>query len=208
MGPLAGLAALDAASPLVPLGRLLALLGCGEEAACLSFDRLQMIVPNHARMLASIAEDERRHDAMLQGLLAELQVEPPCQAAMTGMRRIHARLGRTAVFGQCAGIAALDSAVCTLLSALLRPGTGIPLYTGLHKALRRIRNDETRHVAITRGIALTSNTLPQLRDVAARTRSDLAHALAHVANDFGQLGVDPVPLLARIARLPDGLLTA
>ncbi len=191
-----------------PLGRLLALLGCGEEAACLAFDRLQSLAPSHVHALASIALDERSHDAMLQGIMAGMQPEPPCQPAMAAMRRIHVRLGRSPLLGQCAGIAALDSALCTLLSALLGTASHIPQASGLHAVLRRIRDDEARHVAITRDIALTSPTFPQLRDLAARTRRDLADALAHVADDFEQLGINPMPLLARVACLPNGLLSA
>lgn len=190
------------------LSRLLALLGCGEEAACLAFDRLQGSAPHHALALASVAHDERVHDALLRGLMQSLPPTPTAFPAIAAMRGIHIRLGRSCLLAQCAGIAALDSAVCTLLSALLKAGSNIPPLSPLRPVLRRIRDDEARHVALTRRIALTGKNIAVQRDVAARTRHDLALVLEDVAGDFEQLGADPATLLASITRLPDGLLSA
>lgn len=188
-----------------PIGQLLALLGCGEETACLAFDRLQTEHSARAAALQGIAEDERRHDAMLRGLSANLPPPSSSPPALIRMQALHVRLGGLPVALRCAGIAALDGAVCTMLSALLRPGGhlgGGPV----GKVLRSIRDDEARHVAVTREIAMAGARRRAAQDVAARVRHDLASVLELVGADLDQCGVDPDRLLARLRRLPDGLL--
>jgi hypothetical protein len=190
------------------LAHLLSLLGCGEQAACLAFDRLGAGIAAQRQALASIADDERVHDALVRGLLDQLPTVQTDDAAHTAMRRVHCRLGQSDETLQCAGIAALDSAVCTLLSALLRNQTAFPASDGAGAVLRRIRDDEARHVMITREIALTSSRHSMIRDAGARARQELGAALALAADHFEQLGFDPDTLLRAIVRLPDGLLSA
>ncbi len=190
----------------LPLARLLSLLGCSEEAACLSFEQLQRAHPAAHDALGAIAQDERHHDALLRGLLARLPDPGPQTPALAAMRRVHSSLGRSDSGLQCAAIVALDSAVCVLLSQMLRCGPGLAMGAPLRDALGRIRDDEARHVAVTRAIALCDGRRRQLRDVAAQLRVDLADALALAADDMEVLGFDPDPLLAAVGRLPAGLL--
>lgn len=189
-----------------PLARLLSLLGCGEEAACLSFDRLQRMHPAARGALGSIAQDERHHDALLRGLLARLPGPGPETLALAAMRRIHTELGCSDPGLQLAAIVALDSALCLLLSQLLRRGSAVAMCAPLRNSLSRIRSDEARHVAVARAIALSDGRRRQLRDVAAKLRADLAAALVLAADDLELLGFDPDRMLPAIGRLPSGLL--
>ncbi len=190
------------------VARLLSLLGCGEQAACLAFDRLGSMVPAQFLALSAIADDERIHDALVHGLLVQLPQVPNGDPALLAMRRLHCRLGQMDTVMQCAGIAALDSAVCTLLSFLLRSWTESPSLGSLGAVLRRIRGDEVRHVIVTREIALTSPRDSVIRDAGARAREEMGAALALAGDHFEQLGFDPDTLLRAIVRLPDGLLSA
>ena len=189
-----------------PLARLLSLLGCSEEAAYLSFEHLQRLHPAAHDALGAIAQDERQHDALLRGLLARLPDPGPVTPALAAMRGVHTGLDRSDPRLQCAAIVALDSALCLLLSQMLRRGSAVAMCAPLRNSLSRIRDDEARHVAVTRAIALSEGRRRQLRDVAAQLRADLASALALAADDLELLGFDPDRMLAAIGRLPSGLL--
>ena len=190
----------------VPLARLLSLLGCSEEAACLSFEHLQRLHPAAHDALGAIACDERYHDALLRGLLAQLPDAGPVTPALAAMRRVHTSLGRSDPGLQCAAIVALDSALCLLLSQLLRRGSVVALCAPLRISLSRIRDDEARHVAVTRAIALSGGSRRQLREVASEFRAELAAALTMAGDDLELMGLDPDRTLATIGRLPMGLL--
>lgn len=190
------------------LARLVALLGCGEEAACLSFDRLQALVPAQRFALARVAADERIHDALLGGLSASLPNARPPARALSAMRSLHASLGRGSLAEQCAGIAALDSAVCLLLSHLLARCAMVRPIGEARAVLQRIRHDEARHVVVTRTIAMQADAQPVLLKMAERARYDLATALTHAADDLEAVGVDAGVALAAIAKVPRGLFPA
>jgi hypothetical protein len=55
---------------------------------------------------------------------------------------------------QLARLAALDAAVCMILSALLRPASPLSKADDIARPLRHIRFDEARHVRITRACAM------------------------------------------------------
>ena len=73
-------------------------------------------------------------------------------------------------------------------------------------ALRRVRRDEARHVAIARTIALDRAPGARLRDAAAAARVGVAGMVGDYGSAFEQLGVDAHLLARELARLPDGLL--
>ena len=190
------------------LGQLLPLLGCGEEAAALAFDGLSGKIPAHADLFASIASDERVHDALLQGVLTALPAST-FPSSLTGrIRRMHLSLGAGGDNVHCVRIAALDSAVCTILTQLLCIDGPIFREPRLATLFARIRDDEARHVAVTRRIALASPISPVMRDAAAATRLALADILTGAGAAFDALNIDPDRLLGKIARLPTGLLRA
>lgn len=109
----------------IALAQLLPLLGCGEEAAALAFDVLAEADDDaaDAEALRTIAEEERVHDALLRSLADQL--DPP--AIRTGnlverSRRFQQSMSRGDSTDHLARIAALDSAVCLIISKLLKPG--------------------------------------------------------------------------------------
>jgi hypothetical protein len=188
------------------LAQLVPLLCCGEEAAVASFDRLGRAASLDAearRTLQKIAEDERRHDAMLRGLCAAL---PAGSTDPHRARHFHLSLSRGGTVLHLARIAGLDAAVCTILSRLLQPGVPISRDPGVRAVLTHIRKDETRHVAVSRGIALAAADRQAVRGAAAEARGALAELLACGADAFEALGIDPDRLMRDIKRLPDGLL--
>jgi hypothetical protein len=191
------------------LAGLLPLLCCGEEAAVLGFDRLGragVLEPALRSTLRQIADDERRHDAMLHGLRAALPARTLDRAVHHRARHFHLSLPRGGTILHLARIAGLDAAVCTILSRLLRPGAAISRDDSVRAVLTHIRQDETRHVMVSRGIALVAADRQAVRNAAAEARGALAELLAHGADSFEALGVDPARLLSDIERLPDGLL--
>lgn len=191
------------------LAHLVPLLCCGEEAAVVGFDRLGQaggLDPDLRGTLRKIADDERRHDAILRGLCAALPASTQDRAVQHRARNFHLSLPRGGTVLHLARIAGLDAAVCTILSRLLRPGAAISRDDGVHAVLTHIRKDETRHVMVSRGIALAAADRQAVRSAAAEARGALAELLAFGADSFEGLGIDPDRLLSDVKRLPDGLL--
>jgi hypothetical protein len=190
------------------LATLLPLLGCGEEAAVLGFDRLAVqdsLAPASRQALRRIAIDERVHDALLRGLQAALpcqkrEVVPPHAA-----RRFHRGLQAGDVATHLARIAGIDAAVCTILSRLLRPGAPLASDAGVAAVLGHIRRDETRHVVISRAIAMALIDRKIASDAAAEARAGLAALLVAGSGPFERLGVDPDRLCRDVRTLPRGL---
>ncbi len=192
------------------LARLVPILGCGEEAASLAFDGLARA--NAADKVASaalrqIAADERIHDGMMHAL-ADVLPAISGEASIRAARRLHIQLGTGGTAIHLARIAALDAAVCTILSRMLRPSVSLAADAFVHGTLSRIHRDEARHVALSRALVLASGTTAQLRDVGAQARGALASVLMLEADAFETLQIDPAALERDVSRLPDGLLCA
>ena len=71
--------------------------------------------------------------------------------------------------------------------------------------LARIRSDEARHVAVSRGMAAGRASRRDLDDVGAAARGALTGILELGGEAFESLGVAPEALLRDVARLPDGM---
>jgi hypothetical protein len=195
--------------PAAALAMLLPLLGCGEEAAALAFDGLadhHRPAPDIAAGLDRIAREERVHEALIAQLCDDLPFAGPPPRLLGEARRFHITLQQGGVGQHLARIAALDAAVCTLLSRLLRPGGPIATDQTASRILGRIRHDEAGHVRLSRRLALDFG--PDVTDAAAEAREKLADILGLAADAFEDLGVDPAALDRDIRRLPDGLLSA
>lgn len=189
------------------LATLVPLLGCGEEAAALAFDGLAESADTSVERYAlqGIATEERVHDVLLAQLAASLPAID-ATAIRQKARRFHITLARGGGAQHLARIAAIDAAVCTILSRLLRAGTPISRDTAIRTMLARIRRDEARHVAISRQIARRSSD--NIRDTGADARSALADILTVGADAFERLAVDPDQLFTDIRRLPKGLFAS
>ncbi len=193
------------------LARLIPLLGCGEEAAGLAFEGLAKTVKRGdatAWALDQIAREEQDHGVWMHMLASALPPVADQAALLRTARKFHINLGSGGADLHLARIAALDSAVCTILSRLLCKGAPLSDDQNVHNILSRIQRDEARHVALSRTLALASANLDRARDVGAAAREALAKIMMQVGDAFEILGVDPQSLHKDLSRLPNGLLAA
>lgn len=185
-------------------------MGCGEEAAALAFDGLacsSAVSPVAAATLQAIAVEERIHEDLMRELAAALP-QTDAENTLRAARRLHVSLGSGSPVMHLARIAALDAAVCTILSRLLRLNSPLSNDYHIHSTLSRIRRDEARHVAVSRALVLESGSSQCLRAVGSEARLALVRVLMLEGDAFETLGVDPAALERDIARLPDKLLAA
>ena len=157
--------------------------------------------------LRAIAAEERIHDRLMHQLAASLPPASPARA-IRAARIMHLRLSTGGAAAHLGRIAALDAAVCTILSRLLRPGLPITADPLAHRLLSHVRRDEARHVALARKLALAGGVSAALRDDCADARCALAAVLAIETDAFEALEVDPDTLIRDVCRLPDGLLAS
>jgi hypothetical protein len=102
-----------------------------------------------------------------------------------------------------ASIAALDSAVCLILAALLEPDRTLAQEPVASAVFRRIHRDEAGHVRLSRRIAAELVQREVIGAVAARL--GLVSVLARRGAAFDSLGIDAERLFVRIGRVPNGL---
>jgi hypothetical protein len=191
------------------LAALLPILGCGEEAATLAFGGLANAVRDDhvaCAALVCIAKDEDQHDQMILSLRAALPPPPDQRDTLRRARRFHINLGRDGTAFRLAKIAALDSAVCTVLGRLLSRHAALTCAPNVHSALSAIWQDEARHVAVSRTLALARADGATLRPVAHLAREALADILLLAGAAFEKLEIDPMLLARDVRRLPAGLL--
>ena len=189
------------------LSQLLPLLGCGEEAAALAFDALADGAEDDAASIAlrTIADEEQVHKGLIAGLIVALPPPHGQAAVLRAAQRFHIRLAAGGNTAHLAKIAAVDAAVCTVLSRLLRPRAPLTADAGITAILRRIHRDEARHVRVSRVLAGRCETPPRLDALAEPARVALANVLGLAGDAFEVLGVDPRTLLDDCGRLPRGL---
>jgi len=196
------------------LADVLPLLGCAEEAATLAFGRLANGAPRdpgrgaldvEASALHAIEAEERVHDELLRSLGAALPVSPGGAALRASARRFHLQLATRERTTHLARIAAVDAAVCTILSRLMSPHAALAQDPELVRLFERIRRDEARHVAVTRNLVTAHGGADLGRRHGATARNALARLLRMSAAAFERLRIDPDALLRDVARLPRGL---
>ncbi len=194
--------------PAEALAVLLPMLGCGEEAAAMAFDGLATELadtPVLQAALQAIAAEERIHDLIIQQLEATLPPPVGSKAMLAAARRFHVRLSSGGMALHLARIAALDSAVCSVLSGLLRNGRPLGRDPVTRAALHRIYRDEARHVRVSRNLAMSFGVTRQVMDAAVEARESLANVLALADAAFETLTVDPAVLNRTVRQLPKGL---
>jgi len=190
------------------LSELLQIFACGEESAAIAFAGLgtSSIEDTARRALVWIAGEELVHEALLRGLRGVL----PAPARDKELRRALVHFYHGIAGGNIgihlAAIASLDSAVCLILSALLRQGGAIAQDLAVASAFRRIHGDEAKHVRVSRQIAAECVARDVFGAVAESTRVNLVAVLARRAAAFECLDVDADRLFARLGRVPDGLI--
>jgi len=183
------------------LGQLLPSLLCGEESAFQVFWReghaSSHVQMNHSEALANqIALEELEHERLLQALRGCCPVPSNLASTLVRTRRFFVRMASRDPALHFAKVAALDSAVCIILSTLVKP---LSRATALIEIFNRIRSDEARHVRFSRrhSYELGANA-SVLANTAVRIRSELVAFLYPLGNSFEALGLDADHLFRRV----------
>ena len=189
------------------LSELLQVFACGEESASLAFARLgdSPLEDVARRTLACVAEEELVHERLLRGLRGALPAPTPDRELRRALFRFYHGIAQADVGLHLASIAALDSAVCVILAALLKPDRTLSREPVVAAIFRRIHRDEARHVRLTRRIAGALVQGDMIGAVAENARLGLVGVLARRAAAFDSLGIDAERLFQGIGRVPNGL---
>ena len=189
------------------LSELLQGFACGEESAVLAFAHLggSPLEDAARRGLARVAEEELIHERLLRGMRAALPAPAPDRELRRALLRFYHRVAQPEIGLHLASIAALDTAVCLILAALLEPDRVLAREPEVSAILRRIHRDEGRHVRLSRRLAPELADRDAIGAVAENARLGLMDLLARRGAEFECLNVDAGRLFARIARVPIGL---
>ena len=187
------------------LAELLPLVLCGEESAALAFGHYAGSTALHAaarKELDHIRSDEERHARWLQRL--KLGLPAPRQDAWLAqqLRRFYSGMCEPEPGRHLARIAALDSAVCTLLGVLRRRHGPIAADAALSCLFAHIHRDEARHAAVASRHAGRIANGTDLRGIAFQTRASLTQLLAKRADALEQLGLCPDTMMRRLGSVP------
>lgn len=106
------------------LSELVQIFACGEESAAIAFAGLggSSIEAAARRALIHIAGEELVHERLLRGRRGVLPAPPRDRELRRLLAQFYHGVARADIGLHLAAIASLDSAVCLILSALLRPG--------------------------------------------------------------------------------------
>ena len=189
------------------LSELLQVFACGEESAALALAHLVVSPLEDAarRGLARVAEEELIHERLLRRLRAALPPPAPDRELHRALRRFYHGIAQADIGLHLASIAALDSAVCVILAALLEPDRALAREPAVATIFRRIQRDEAGHVRLSRRLAAELVHSDAIGVAAEKARLGLVGVLARRGGAFESLGIDAGRLFARIARVPDGL---
>jgi hypothetical protein len=188
-------------SQVTALGLLLPSLLCGEESAFQVFwregRRISNVQASRSRVLAyRIAADELEHERLLQELRSCCPVPDDIGSTLSRARRFFLRVASRDPALHFARVAALDSGVCVVLSALIKP---VARATALVEMFDRIRSDEARHVRFSRQHSYELGAdMSLLANTAVQVRSELVALLYPLGHSFEDLGVDADQLFRRI----------
>jgi hypothetical protein len=189
------------------LSELLQVFACGEESAALAFAGLgdSPLEDVARRALARVAEEELIHERLLRELRGALPAPTPDRELRRALFRFYHGIAQADIGLHLASIAALDSAVCVILAALLEPDRTLAREPVVAAIFRRIHRDEARHVRLSRRIAAALVQADMIGAVAENARLGLVGVLARRAAAFDSLGIDAERLFVRISRVPNGL---
>src|SRR5260370_10181090 len=134
------------------LSELLQVFACGEESASLAFARLGDS-PIARRALARVAEEELIHERLVRGLSGALPAPAPDRELRRALLRFYHGIAQADIGLHLASIAALDSAVCLILAALLEPDRVLAQEPAPPAIFRRAQRDEPGHGRLSRRIA-------------------------------------------------------
>jgi hypothetical protein len=190
------------------LAELLQIFACGEESAAIAFAGLARSPVDEAARgaLIHIAREELVHEGLLRGLRGALPEPPRDRELRRALAHFYHGIAHADIGLHLAAIASLDSAVCLILSALLRAGSVIAREHAVSTIFRRIHRDEAKHVRVSRHMAAVFVRKDLRGAVAEYTRVGLVAVLVRRGAAFERLGIDAEHLFARLRRIPDGLV--
>lgn len=185
--------------------RLAIVLLCGEKSAIQIFQaevaraRAPAVALN---ALQAIEYDEHLHERSLRSFCEFLPHVDDGHALKRRAQRFFASLGRVddmaRHFGQ---ISHLDSAVCKIMWHI--ENSSINNVSPLLRLAAQIKNDEARHVAVSRRYASTLGLTSSRRyEDAAFISEGLVNMLDPLADSFEVVGVDSDKLFAQIRKAP------
>ena len=185
--------------------RLSTVLLCGEQSAIHIFSaevRRGRAPAVALDALRAIERDEHLHEWALQAFCDHLPRPGDAHALKRCAQRFFASLGRiedmARHFGQ---IAHLDSAVCKIMWHIER--SSVERLSPLRWIATRIKNDEARHVGVSRRYAASLGLDSRARDEdRERIAGGLVDMLSPLSDDFEVVGVDTDRLFEHICRTP------
>lgn len=186
------------------LRALLPTLICGEESALLVFGRLADAADSTKcrDALARIAKDEAEHEALLRSLWLALGGNVPRVSSAPGARHFFRAAGDRDLARHFMRIAALDSALCTLLSHVRRDGRVLAGSATVDAAFARIHRDEATHVAVSLAYARRACGRSERMATAAEMRARFCLLLSGHEDALEALGADPDRLFRRLSLVP------
>ena len=172
------------------LANALPFLACGEESAIHAFSGslLKHLDANQCAAMAQIANDELRHAQWLEQLRLALP-NPNQILANDELSRFFKRMLTRNSALHFARVAALDSAVCKLLTPLLHVKSALFVHAPeIHAGLIAIVRDEARHVKAARAMAKQFGINQATRlEVNASIQSELWQLLSPVLPGLARL---------------------
>jgi hypothetical protein len=185
------------------VARLVPALLCGEQSAVSVFHAEAERLSRKARNVSfsifrNIEADESLHEAGLQLLCAKLPVPPDLHAIKRRSQRFFLKLGQAkSVKQHFSQVAQLDNAVCILMWHIENSEVGH--YPMIGSLIRQIKQDEARHVSISRRHALALGvSRDEYYALGEQVLCGLTKLLAPVADSFETAGVDTDRLFMRI----------
>ena len=183
--------------------RLVTVLLCGEQSAIQIFSaevRRGRAPAEALNALRAIERDEHLHERALRAFGEYLPSTDDLHALKRRAQRFFAGLGRVndmaRHFGQ---ISHLDSAVCKIMWHVEK--STIDSVSPLRRIATQIKNDEARHVFVSRRYAASLGLTPRQRDDdGVATTEGLIDMLDPLADSFETVGVDTDRLFAHIRK--------
>lgn len=189
------------------MARFIPSLLCGEESAVIIFEheRRRYGKTKDSKIsaaLGQIALEEERHELMLRGLAEYLPEPADLDAIHRRAKSFFFRLGFKSPdpLQRLNLIGALDRCVCITLGQMIKRAsvTRLPAFG---RIVRRILEDEARHVRICRRImAELGVARKDMEQAAVTVREMFVEMMGPVGDSFEDIGVDPDRLFRSIMR--------
>jgi hypothetical protein len=181
--------------------RLAAVLLCGEQSAVQIFatEVRRGAAPRRALHALRVIEfEEQLHEQALRAFCNYLPAAADGHALRRRAQHFFLRLGRTdGVATHFSQIAHLDSAVCKIMHHV--ENSSIDRVSPLRRIAAQIKNDEARHVAVSRNYArLLGMPAKERNDYADTINDGLVEMLSPLADSFEIVGVDSDRLFNQI----------